>query len=140
MSQTPLKPLPLADEITGGYWEAARAGRLAVQYCPGCARYVHLPADICPGCDNPDLQWRTVSGRAELYSYTVVHDAPAPGFADSLPYIVGVVELEEQAGLLVTTNLMDVDPDDLRIGLTLDVTFEELAPGTTVPQFRPRKA
>lgn len=140
MSPTPLKPLPLPDDITSGYWEAAREGRLAVQYCPGCARYVHLPTGHCPCCDTGSLEWRTVSGRATLYSYTVVHDAPAPGFADSLPYVVGVVELEEQDGLLVTTNLLDVDPADLRIGLDLDVTFDELAPGTTVPQFRPRKA
>ncbi|MGW0022550.1 Zn-ribbon domain-containing OB-fold protein [Rhodococcus sp. NPDC003382] len=140
MSQTPLKPLPLPDDITSGYWEAARAGRLAVQYCPGCARHVHLPVDTCPCCDTTDLQWRTVSGRGTLYSYTVVHDAPAPGLADSLPYIVGVVELAEQAGLLVTTNVVDADPGDLRIGLDLEVTFDELAPGTVVPQFRPRKA
>lgn len=140
MSPTPLKPLTLPDDITSGYWEAAREGRLAVQYCPGCARYVHLPTGHCPGCDTDTLEWRTVSGRATLYSYTVVHDAPAPGFADSLPYLVGVVELEEQDGLLVTTNLVDVDPADLRIGLDLDVTFDELAPGATVPQFRQRKA
>ncbi len=78
-----------------------------------------------------------MSGRATLYSYTVMHDAPAPGFADHLPYIVVVAELEEQENLLITTNLVDADPADLRIGLPLEVTFDELAPGDVVPQFRP---
>lgn len=136
----PLKPLPLPDETTSGYWEAARERRLAVQYCSACARFLHLPVAACPACDATTLTWREVSGRATLYSYTVMHDAPAPGFSGTLPYVVGVVELDEQDNLLVTTNLLDVEPDELRVGLPLEVTFEELAPDTVVPQFRPRKA
>lgn len=137
--EAPAKPLPLADENTAEYWEAAREERLAVQYCTRCTRYLHLPVDSCPTCDNSDLTFRTVSGRGTLYSYTVMHDAPAPGFANHLPYVVAVVELDEQAGLLVTTNLVDADPADVHIGMPLEATFEELAPGDVVPQFRPRK-
>ncbi|MFD6858767.1 Zn-ribbon domain-containing OB-fold protein [Rhodococcus sp. NPDC060090] len=136
-TETPPKPLPLADETTAPYWEAARERRLVVQHCDSCARYQHLPADACTACGASELSWAGMSGRATLYSYTVMHDAPAPGFADHLPYIVAVAELEEQANLLITTNLVDADADDLRIGLPLEVTFEELAPGDVVPQFRP---
>lgn len=139
-TDTPAKPLPLADDTTAGYWEAARNGRLAVQYCAPCTRYLHLPVDACSTCGTTDLTFETMSGRGTLYSYTVMHDAPAPGFADLLPYIVAVVELDEQAGLLVTTNLVDTDPVDVHIGMPLQATFEELAPGDVVPQFRPRKA
>ncbi len=133
----PPKPLPLADETTTPYWDAARERRLTLQYCDSCVRYLHLPVDACPTCGAAELTWKDMSGRATLYSYTVMHDAPAPGFADHLPYIVVVAELEEQENLLITTNLVDADPADLRIGLPLEVTFDELAPGDVVPQFRP---
>lgn len=130
------KPLPLADETTAPYWDAARERRLVVQHCDSCARYLHLPVDACPACGASELSWKQMSGRATLYSYTVMHDAPAPGFADHLPYIVAVAELEEQGNLLITTNLVDADPTDLRIGLPLEVTFEELGLDDVVPQFR----
>ncbi|AYA24086.1 Zn-ribbon domain-containing OB-fold protein [Rhodococcus rhodochrous] len=137
---TPPKPLPLADDMTAAYWQAARNNRLAVQYCTPCSRYLHLPVESCPTCGTAELTFEAVSGRGTLYSYTVMHDAPAPGFADRLPYVVAVVELDEQSGLLVTTNLVDTDPVDVHIGMSLEATFEELAPGDVVPQFRPRKA
>ncbi|MGX6509216.1 Zn-ribbon domain-containing OB-fold protein [Rhodococcus sp. SJ-2] len=133
----PPKPLPLADETTAPYWNAARERRLVVQHCDSCTRYQHLPVDACPSCGTSELSWKDMSGRATLYSYTVMHDAPAPGFADHLPYIVVVAELDEQENLLITTNLVDADPAELRIGLPLEATFEELAPGDVVPQFRP---
>lgn len=135
---TPTKPLPLPDEVTAPYWEAARSGRLSIQFCRGCASFVHLPADRCPRCTGTDLDWRDISGHGRLYSYTTMHDSPGPGFADALPYIVAVVELDEQPGLLVTTNLAGTDPDTLRIGLPVEVAFENLDPDTAVPQFRVR--
>lgn len=136
----PLKPLPLADETTAPYWDAARGHRLALQYCGNCALFVHLPSPRCPTCTGSDLRWREVSGHATLYSYTVMHDSPGPGFADSLPYVVAIGELEEQPGLLVTANLLGADAADLRIGMPLDMTFDELAPESVVPQFQPRRA
>jgi uncharacterized protein len=135
----PLKPLPLADEITSPYWAAALKHQLALQFCETCDRAVHLPAPSCPRCTGTALTWREHSGRGTLYSYTVMHDSPGPGFADSLPYIVGVVEIDEQPGLLITTNVLDAAPAELRIGMPLEVTFEELAPDSVVPQFRPRR-
>ncbi|MGW5075889.1 Zn-ribbon domain-containing OB-fold protein [Rhodococcus sp. NPDC004095] len=135
----PLKPLPLADETSAPYWAAAGEHRLSLQFCGACDRFVHLPATFCPRCTGDDLTWRDVSGRATLYSYTVMHDSPGPGFADSLPYVVGVAEIDEQPGLLVTTNLLDVSPTELRIGMPLEVAFEELAADTVVPHFRTRR-
>lgn len=134
----PAKPCPLPDDTTAPYWESAAGGRLSIQYCTSCSSFVHLPAARCPRCAGADLRWEGVSGDATLYSYTVMHDSPGPGFAESLPYVVVVAELVEQPGLLVTTNLVDASVAELRIGMPLEVAFEELAPGTVVPQFRPR--
>ncbi|MEU1951805.1 Zn-ribbon domain-containing OB-fold protein [Nocardia rhamnosiphila] len=134
------KPLPLADDITAPYWAAARERRLCLQFCRGCDHFVHLPAAFCPRCTSAELIWRDVSGRATLYSYTVMHDAPAPGFAGSLPYLVGIAELVEQPGLLLTADLLEASPDELAIGMPLEVIFEELAPDSIVPRLRPRSA
>ncbi|MET8797014.1 OB-fold domain-containing protein [Nocardia sp. NPDC004568] len=137
---SPAKPLPLADDITAPYWAAARERRLSLQFCRGCECFVHLPAAFCPRCTSADLVWRDMSGRGTLYSYTVMHDAPAPGFAGSLPYLVGIAELVEQPGLLLTADLLGASPDDVAIGMPLEVIFEELAPDSIVPQWRPRSA
>ncbi|MEU4837765.1 Zn-ribbon domain-containing OB-fold protein [Nocardia testacea] len=137
---SPAKPLPRADGVTAPYWAAARERRLHLQFCRGCDRFVHLPAAFCPRCASADLGWRDVSGLGTLYSYTVMHDAPAPGFAGSLPYLVGIAELAEQPGLLLTAGLLDAAPDEVTIGMPLEVVFEQLAPETIVPQLRPRRA
>lgn len=134
------KPIPYPDDVTGGYWAAARDHRLAIQYCATCERFIHLPVLTCPGCDSEDLGYRDVSGRGTLYSYTVMYDVPAPGFADMVPYVCGVVELEEQERLLLLANIIGSSPDAMHVGLPVEVTFEALTADITLPQFRPTGA
>ncbi|MCJ0905437.1 Zn-ribbon domain-containing OB-fold protein [Rhodococcus sp. ARC_M6] len=131
------KPIPRPDENSAGYWTAAREHRLAIQYCAPCELLIHTPAGICPQCDNDDLDYRDVSGRGKLYSYTVIHDAPAPAFANMLPYIVGVIELEEQDRLFMIANILDTPTESVKIGIPMEVTFESLTPDCELPQFRP---
>ncbi|UGQ11594.1 OB-fold domain-containing protein [Yinghuangia sp. ASG 101] len=132
------KPIPLPDDVTAGYWEAARRHVLAVQFCAACERFIHLPELCCPHCGSEELHYREVSGRGTVDSFTVMHDSPGPGFADRLPYLAAAVELEEQPRLLVLANLTDVGPDDVRIGLPVEVVFEQLTDDCALPQFRPR--
>jgi uncharacterized OB-fold protein len=132
-----MRPLPLADELTAEFWDRVRNGRLCIQWCPACSRFNHPPSWLCPGCHSEQLLYRKVSGRGRLYSYTTIHDAPAPGFRDLVPLLVGVVELLEQPHLLMVTNLVDVNPAAVRIGLQVEVTFTALSPEFTLPQFRP---
>ena len=131
------RPLPLPDELTAHFWEAAREHRLEIQRCANCRRWNHLPTLLCPSCGSLDLGFEPVSGRASVYSWTVIHDPPAPGFADMLPLIVGLVELEEQEQLLLASNIIGVSCGSLRLGLPLEVTFEDFAGEVTLPQFKP---
>lgn len=131
-----MRPLPLADEASSGFWNAARAGRLEIQRCVGCRRWNHAPGLICPACGSRDLAFEPVSGRGTLFSWTLIKEAPAPGFRDLVPLIVGIVELAEQPHLLLPANIQGVRLEDLRLGMPLVVTFEQVSADCTLPQFR----
>jgi uncharacterized OB-fold protein len=92
---------------------------------------------ICWFCLSSDLVPAEVSGRASLYTWTMSEQAFHPFFADKLPYAHATVELAEQPGLRLITNVIECPWSDLRIELPLEVRFRELAPEFTVPLFRP---
>jgi uncharacterized protein len=132
-----LRPLPYPDEITEPFWAAVRAHRLSIQRCKACRHWNHVPAIACYACAREDLAYEPVSGRGTLHSWTVLHDSPGPGFVHRLPVLVGIVELEEQARLYLTANLLDVQPGRLSLGMPLEVAYEQVTPDVVLPQFRP---
>jgi uncharacterized OB-fold protein len=134
-----LRPLPLADEASAGFWNAAKEGRLSIQRCTACRRWNHAPSLACPGCGSLDLAYEDVSGKGTLFSWTIIKEAPAPGFRDRLPLIVGIIELAEQPHLLLAANLLNVAPDALTLGMPLEVVFETVTEDCTLPQFQPVK-
>jgi uncharacterized OB-fold protein len=129
--------VPVADEITRGFWDSIRAHRLSIQRCQSCFWFNHPPDLICASCGSEHLAYVEVSGRGRLYSYTTVHDPPAPGFHNLVPFLIGVVELIEQPRLLMVTNLVEMERVDVRLGCDLQVIFDDLSPICTLPQFRP---
>lgn len=130
------RPHPVVNHDTKFWWDGAREGHLLIQRCSNCKTLRHPPVAMCPECLS--LEWETVeaSGKGVLYSYVVVHHPAAPGFA--APYAVGLVELEE--GTRVVTNIVQVDPSELRIGMSLQLDFEQVDDELTVPQFRPAES
>jgi len=131
----PLRPLPLVDDASKGFWAAARECRLAIQRCTACARFNHAPSLACASCGSFDLAYADVSGRGTLFSWTVIKEPPAPGFQGRVPLIVGIVELVEQPHLLMVATLLSLAEDDLKLGLPLQVTFEQVNEECTLPQF-----
>ncbi|MGZ4103751.1 MAG: Zn-ribbon domain-containing OB-fold protein [Actinomycetota bacterium] len=129
------RPLPLPDPDTAFFWEATAKRRLEILRCQTCKTYVHYPKPSCWSCGGSDLKPEQVSGRATVYSYTVTHQ-PVPGF--KAPFAVVIVELEEQAGLRMVSNVVDCPPEDVRIGMPLDVTFQQVADDVWLPLFRMR--
>jgi len=127
---------PVIDDAHRFYWDAAREHRLDILRCGGCGTWIHYPQARCPECHGADVAPQTVSGRGTVASFTVTHFAPAPEFADALPITLVMVELEEQAGLRIVTNLVEDEPGELRIGLPVEVVFEDREE-LTLPQFRP---
>jgi uncharacterized OB-fold protein len=104
--------------------------------CESCGFFVHYPEPVCPRCQSRQLLPAPVSGRGVIHSYTITHHQGAPGFQDEVPFVVALVELEEQVGLRVIANIRGCSPSDVRIGMPVEVVFEEAAPGVTLPQFR----
>jgi len=92
---TPARPAPPDTPLTRGYWEAARSGRLAVQQCAACGKLRHYPRLLCDACHSTAVQWRELSGRGRIHSWTVTHHAFHPAFAAELPYALVTVDLDE---------------------------------------------
>ncbi|MFZ4584122.1 MAG: Zn-ribbon domain-containing OB-fold protein [Acidimicrobiia bacterium] len=142
MSDAPEKPfriLPKVNDRNRHFWEGGRDGHLVFQRCQECSYYIHPPAPMCPQCHSKNTASEPVSGRATVASYTVNHQNWMPG--PPLPYVVALVEIEEQPSVRLTTNIYDVDPDDVHIGMPVEVLFEEHDDGqgaVWIPLFRPR--
>jgi len=125
---------------TRGYWGATLAGELRVQVCDACGN-VQLPwGPCCSTCLSPDLRSERASGRGTVFSFTIVRHAFHPSFADKIPYIVADVELDE--GPIITTTVTDVAVEDVRIGMPVEVWFDEPIEDAfherlALPKFRP---
>lgn len=130
----PLRRVPILDEMNRGFWTAGRDKELRLRRCPQCRYWVHPPRPICPRCWQRDLPWETTCGRATLYTYTVNHRVWNPDVV--VPYVIGLVELPEQTGLRLTTNIVHCGAEDLYIGMPLRVTFEQQGEHF-VPLFEP---
>ena len=126
-------PLPRPTSLSAPHWEGCREGALRIQRCGDCGAFVFIPQPVCTGCFGDDLVWVETSGRGTLYSYTVVHRAQQPAF--DVPYTVAIVELEE--GFHMLSNLVDVPPEAIEIGMPLVVTYREMSDEITLPFFRP---
>jgi hypothetical protein len=129
------KPVPEPDALTSFYWEAAASGHLLIQRCESCQHFVHPPDVVCPGCLSEALVPTPVSGRGTIYAFTVARQAFDSAFSDSIPYVLAIVELEEQVGLRMLTNIVDADIEELTSQLPVEVTFEDRT-GYKLPQFR----
>lgn len=127
------RPLPLPDADTAFFWEGARAGRLLILRCRDCGTYIHLPKPACRACGGSNLAPEPVSGRGVVHTYTVTH-APVAGFTP--PFAVVLVELVEQVGLRLVSSLVDVPPDEVRIGMPVEVVFERVSDDVWLPLFR----
>ena len=128
--------IPVANFDTQPFWDGCARGELLLQRCSGCRAYRHPPSPICPHCLSDGHDWVEASGRGTVYTFVVVRETRARGWDKMVPYVVAVVELEEGPRFL--TNLTDVAPEAVRIGMPVEVTFAELDGTTKLPLFRPR--
>lgn len=130
--------LPTIEVESRPYWDAARSGRLLIRRCRACAAAHHYPRPFCPACWSEDVSWEDANGRGTLYTWSTVFLNDLPPFNDRLPYVAAAVDLDEGPRLM--TNLVDCAPDDLVVGMAVEVTFRPLTDEITVPVFRPAGA
>jgi uncharacterized protein len=139
----PTPPTPPADTVprpeptptTAPFWDALAGDRVVLQRCGRCQAWVHHPRSRCPVCLADALAWHEVAGTGVVHTFTVARYPTAPPFADQVPQLLAVVELDE--GVRMTTTLVDVDPEAVRIGMAVAPVFDHGADGRTLLRFRP---
>lgn len=143
MSTTYDRPLPrfYADGARE-FYDAAKKHELRIQQCADCQRFRFPPQLMCPVCRSTESQWTQVSGRGTIHTFTVVRGyepRSVPMFswpADQYPIVVVIVELEGADRAHIVSNMVDCDPDELEIGMSVEVVFDDVTDEITLPKFR----
>jgi uncharacterized OB-fold protein len=127
-----LTPTPLTEP----FWEGARANKLMVQHCRACAKKFFRPEVACTHCRSRDWGWVESDGRGALYSFSVMHRSPSPAF--KAPFIFAAIEMDE--GWTLFSNLVELEIEDAKIGMRVEVCFQAVSETLTIPLFRPAPA
>ena|ERR1700728_1705152 len=133
---SPARPAPILTDDNFLFWEAAKEGKLVTQQCGQCGRLRHPPRPMCPACHSLVFEMIELAGTGVVYSYSFLHHPQSPAF--TYPVIAALVDLDE--GVRLVSNLVDVEPSDVRIGLPVEVRFVPTRNDGAVPVFAPRKS
>jgi len=131
------KPVPVPQGESDHYWDKAKEHELWLRQCNDCGDAYFYPRDISPCCFSKNTSWIQASGKATLFTYSIVHRPPHPGFREVAPYVTAVVELEE--GPKMPTNIVidDPTPENLQIDMALEVVYDDITDSITLPKFKP---
>ena len=129
------RPLPEIQPFSQAFWDGTKAHKLLVQHCEDCDINIFYPRRDCPECWGQNLSWIEAKGTAEVYSYTVTYEGVEEMFEDDLPIILAWVDLPE--GIRMNTNLLECDPEEVHIGMQVEVMFKDVTAEITLPFFRP---
>jgi len=137
MKKMGLKPIPLPDDITRPYWDAAKKHELRIQQCKACSNYQHPPEEQCPQCGAADFDWPQLSGQGVVYTFVIDRRLMTPSFNE--PYVIAQVNpVEAQHDTVrITTNISDCELGDVYCGMPVEILFEDVTDEITLPQFRP---
>ena len=131
--ESPVVPIP--NKLSQAFWDGAKNSELVIQRCKACGHWQHEPEPICAACLSFDLGYEAVAGTGVIDTFCIPVQAFHPSFEAKLPYVLVVVELSEQPGLKLVSNIVDADPDEVRVGDRVEVVFRDLAEGFVLPVF-----
>jgi uncharacterized OB-fold protein len=131
------KPLPVPDPVTRPFWDSLKAHAMQLQKCGDCGRHVFYPRAVCPHCFSKNLAWTPASGRGRLHTFALSYQPPSQAFAGEVPYIIALVELEEGVRMMSTLVGVPPDPEKVRIGMPLEIVYDDVTDAVTLPKFRP---
>jgi hypothetical protein len=140
MSTTKAQALPgemvriSTNPITEPFWQAARQEKLVAPRCADCGTFRLPPTPFCPNCRSTGVDWTELSGQATVFSFSVVHGFPGLPEVTLVPV---VVDLPDAPGARLVSNVIDVDPVEVHIGMALRVAFSPISDGWLLPVFRP---
>ena len=128
------KPLPSPDSDTKDFWEGAKRHELLLQKCSACGSYRFPPSPMCPNCFSMDFKWEKVSGKGEVYTFTIVRVAVRPEWASDVPYVLATIKLDE--GVRMVSKVVGCKPEDMKIGMKVQVVFDDVTEQFTIPDFK----
>jgi uncharacterized OB-fold protein len=133
------KPLPAITNEAKPFWDAAAENKLIMQRCADCAAWVWTPRPVCNECGSARVEWTAMSGKGEVYSFTVIRQvvgrAASKAFEPDVPYVVAWVDLAE--GPRMISNIIRCPIEDVQMGMQVSVVFEQQSPEIWLPKFRP---
>jgi uncharacterized OB-fold protein len=129
------KPLPEVQPWSEEFWKAAKQHKLLIQECKDCDSKIFYPRKFCPDCWSSNLSWSEASGRGKIFTFSITMTGVEKKFAYDLPYVLALVDLEE--GIRMMTNIVGCKPEDVRIGMDVEVAFEDITEEFTLPKWRP---
>jgi uncharacterized protein len=138
-------PTPdVEDRETMGFWEGTRQGEIRFPRCQKCHRFIWYPTVLCPNCHSSDIKWTALTSQPRLFTWSQVRWNLAPAYLPEFYssrgyYIVALVEFDEAPSARLPTNIIDAQPEELRIGMPLEVAFQKVNDKITIPLFRPKK-
>ncbi len=133
---TGTRPIPVPDELSAPYWDAARRHEAVLPRCSACGRFDLPPEVVCRRCASPDPDWRyePVSGRGVVRSWTIVRKSFLPGL--EAPFVLVDVEVQEQDDLRLIGRLLDGADVDLAVGDRVETVYEDVDDDHAIPTYR----
>jgi uncharacterized OB-fold protein len=131
------KPLPVASPDSQPFWDGCKKHELLIPRCQRCGSYHFFPRFFCPKCLSTDLEWSKSGGRGTIYTFTIIDRAGMAAFEEDVPYILALVQLEE--GVRMMSNIVQCRPEEIAIGMNVQVFFDDVTEEITLPKFRPWK-
>ena len=128
------KPYPTPTPTTAPFWDGLRDERVMIQRCADCGTWVFYPRSNCSNCLGPNLNWHEVSGEGKIHTFTVTRQPTSPHFADEVPQLIAMIELNE--GVRLTTTLVENDPDQIAVGAAVKPVFDHVSEDITLLRFQ----
>jgi hypothetical protein len=129
------KPIPRGEGFHGEFYAHCKEHKLHFQRCSKCGSWQHMPRECCRACGSFDWTFEPSTGKGKIFTWSIIHRALHAGFKEEVPYASVVVEMDE--GVRLPTRVVDIALDDLKVGMPVEVVFEDVTPELTVHAFRP---
>ncbi len=130
-----LKPLPTPSKNNEQFWEGLKQHEFRLQRCKKCGSYRWVPKPACPKCLSTEFEWTKASGEGTVWTFSIVQRA-GPAFQDDVPFVAAVIELKERPlKCLVVSWVVNCKPEDVRIGMPVKVTFQDM-PEENITQYK----
>jgi len=129
------KPLPEPRPETQIYWDACKRHELILPKCRSCGRFFFYPRAVCPHCMSRDIEWVGSRGRGKIWTFSVHHLGPTKAYKGDPPHVVAIIDIEE--GCKMMSNIVGCSPEDVSIGMEVEVVFDDVTDDITLPKFKP---